>query len=208
MTKHTMARLVSIVFFGVLMVSCGGVTHTELKGTKVDKARRENPVSSILVIGATNEDEIRRSYEKKFVDRLKAMGVEAFSSADVIAIPSDRKLEKDVILKTVNELGNDAVMITHLVYAGEKEVALPPRQAYQDFARDYSDSYDNARAQGRYSTLNLVRLETNLYDVKTKKPLWSGRSQTWNPRSDAHIMNEVVKVVVDSLYKNELLPQK
>jgi hypothetical protein len=208
MKQNTVIRFVYMLSLGVLMVSCGGVTHTELKGTRVDKARRGKPVSSILVIGATNEDAVRRTYEKKFVQQLKAMGVEAVSSADVIAIPADQKLDKAAILKAVNEFGNDAVMITHVDYTGEKDVALPARQSYQDFFRDYSDAYDQSRGQGRYSTLNLVRLKTNLYDVKTEKPLWSGRSQTWNPRSDDHIMNEAIKVVVDSLHKNKLLPQK
>ena len=41
-----------------------------------------------------------------------------------------------------------------------------------------------------------------------EKPVWSGKSETWEPGSDQQIIDDVVKVVVESLGKQGLLPEK
>jgi hypothetical protein len=46
-----------------------------------------------------------------------------------------------------------------------------------------------------------VRLVTNLYDVKTEKLIWSGQSETLD-------IDDMIKVVIKDLQKNNLLPQK
>ena len=209
--------VVFAVFSGLLMMSCAS---TKPGGTKlrtwVDKDRRGTPVSNLLVMAVTEDEGTRRSFESKFVAQLKAAGIEAVSSADVIPISADRKLEKDVILKAVNEFENDAVIITHLVGVEEKDVYEPapgrrfgghygyPHGGYYGH---YVYAYD---AYGpRYDRTDiLVRLGTNLYDVKTEQIIWSGQSRTWNPGTDKHMIDEVIKVVINDLHKNKLLPQK
>ena len=206
MRQSTIKWLAYAICLGVLTVSCGGVTRTQLKRKWVDESRRGKPVSSILVIGLTDDKTARTAFEDRFVSRLQRAGVKAVSSTDAIAIPPDQKLEKETILKAVNEYGNDAVIITHIVGVGEKEVHVRERKAYQDFFGDYSSAHSDAKRRAGQHTFTKVRLETNLYDVKTEKPLWSGQSKTWNPRSEKNTINEVIQVVITDLKKNELLP--
>jgi ABC-type branched-subunit amino acid transport system substrate-binding protein len=174
----------------------------------VDEDRRGKPVSDILVIGLTDDKTARQAFEDRFVSRLKRAGVEAIASTDAIQIPPDKELPKETILKAVNKYGNDAVIITHLIGVGEKEVTIPKGKAYQDFFGDYSNAYSSAQQRAGQRTFAKVRLETNLYDVKTEKPLWSGQSQTWNPLSQKNTINEVIQVVIADLQKNKLLPAK
>jgi hypothetical protein len=82
---------VYMVFSGVFIIACAG---TKLTHTWVDETRHGKPVSDILVIGVTYKKENRQSFEDKFVAQLKAAGVEAVSSSDVIPIPSDLELKK------------------------------------------------------------------------------------------------------------------
>jgi hypothetical protein len=207
MNQNTMRRFVYTIFLGVLIVSCA-VVRTELKKTWVDENRRGKPVSDILVIGLTDEAGLRQSFEKKFVAALKAAGVEAVSSTEAIPIPQDMQLEKNVILKAIEQYGNDAVIITHLVGVEEKKVDSPKRFVPQDFTGYYNDAYADAHQRGRRSTFTVVRLETNLYDAKTEKPIWSGQSNTWNPVSDSNMLDEVITLVIDDLGKKELMPAK
>ncbi|MBW2603501.1 MAG: hypothetical protein JRE28_04180 [Deltaproteobacteria bacterium] len=69
-------------------------------------------------------------------------------------------------------------------------------------------SYSYARDPGYSGTSITVRLETNLYDVKTEKLIWSGKSKTWNKNSKDQIINDVIKVVIDDLQKNKLISPK
>ncbi len=190
-----------------LIVACAG---TKLTSTQVDESRRGKPVSDILVIGVTykEKEKVRRSFEDRFVAQLRAAGVEAISSGDAISIPADLMLEKDEILKAVNKFNNDAVIITHVVGWEEKEVYTPPAQSYGGYHGYYGWAYGYAHSRGYLSTNILYRLATNLYDVKTEKLIWSGKSETLNPYSTKQMIDDVIKVVIKDLQKNNLLPQK
>jgi hypothetical protein len=197
--------------FGIsVVILLGACASTKLTNTWVDENYRGRPVSDIMVIGVTDEETVRRSYEKRFVKRLEAIGVEAVSSADAIRIPANKKLGKEVILEAVNKYKNDAVLITHLVGVEKKEVYTPPTySAYPGGLYGYyGHVYGVVHTPGYYTQHTYVRLETTLYDVKTEKPLWSGQSQTWNPESDRQLMNEVINVVIQDMQRNKLLPPK
>ncbi len=192
---------VCAVFSGVLIFACAG---TKLIHTWVDEAHRGKPVSDILVIGLTykGNEEVRRSFEDKFVAQLRAAGIEAISSVDAISIPADMKLEKDEILEAVSKFNNDAVIITHLVDKEEKEV-----YTYSDLHHgSYYGYYGWAYAYS--STRSTVRLATKLYDVRTEKLIWSGKSKTLDPDSTKQMIDDVIKAVIKDLQKNNLLPQK
>ena len=65
--------------------------------------------------------------------------------------------------------------------------------------------FSYARDPGYSSTSTTVRLETNLYDAKTGKLIWSGKSKTMSKDSTDHIMNEVIKAVINIWQKNKLI---
>ena len=110
-----------LLSFTLLVISCAG-TETELSQTQVDDAYKGPPVSNILVIAITGNEHNRRSYENKFVVRLKSVGVEAMASEKVIPMPPDLKLQKETILNAVGQYGNDAVIITQLVGKEKKDI--------------------------------------------------------------------------------------
>jgi len=195
--------LIVVVFSGVMLNACA--QSTKLTQTWVDEGYRGRAVSDILVIGVTHEESTRRSFESKFVKQLKAVGVEAVSSADVIAIPADQKLEKEVILDAVNRFENDAVLVTHLVGVDTKEIYHPPQPGLGYYGR-YGSAWGYSHDPGYFSLNTYVRLETNLYNVQSEKLMWSGQSQTWNADSNKQIINEVIEIVIKDMQKNKLLP--
>ena len=203
----TIKWFVYAVFSSVLIIACAG---TKLTHTRVDEAHRGNPVSDILVIGLTYKDneEVRRSFEDSFVRHLRAAGVEAISSVDAISIPANMKLEKEEILKAVNKFNNDAVIITHLVGKEEKEVYTRSAPSYRGYYGYYGQAYSYSRSPVYSRTRKSVRLATKLYDVKTEKLIWSGKSETLNPDSNKQMIDDVIKAVIKDLQKNNLLPQK
>ena len=202
--KISLRWLVGIVYLGILMSGCAS---TKVGETWVSETHTGGPVSDVLVIGVTDQETIRRVYEDKFVQQLSAIGVDAVSSADALAIHAGNKVEKEDVLEVVRKYGNDAVLITHLVSEEKKEVYHPPRYygGYYDY---YDYAYDFSYQQGYYTTDTIIRLETNLYDVQTEKPIWSGQSRTWNPSSDEKLIDEVIETVIKSMQESNLLPKK
>ena len=159
-----------VSFFALLFFSCSG-TGTELTQKQVEDAYKGKPVSDILVIAITGNEHNRRSFEKKFVAQLKSVGVDAISSEEAIPMPADLELKKEAILAAVNQYENDAVIITQLVGKETKDV-------YQRGGVTRRGYFGYTRNPGYSSTSTTVRLETNLYDAKTGKRIWSGQSKT------------------------------
>ncbi len=190
--------LFSVVF---LIISCA---ETELTQNQVNEAYKGKPVSNILVIAITGNEASRRSFEQKFVARLKSAGVEAISSEEAIPMPPDLKLKKEMILSAVNQFGNDAVIITHLIDREVKEVYTRGGTA----RGGYYSYYSRHAAPGYASTSKTYRLETNLYDVKTENLIWSVQSKTFSKDSKDQMINDVIKVVVDDLQSNKLITPK
>jgi hypothetical protein len=193
------------VLCGLLIVSCAS---TKLTSKFADENRRGKPVSDVLVIAVIDKEALRRTFEGKFVTQLRAAGVQADSSADVISIPPSRELEKDLIVKAVERSGNDSVMIIRLIAVEEKEVYTPPSRPSYGYYGDYRHFYSYAQEPGHYRTNTRVRLETNLYDATSERLIWSGESETLNPDSNKQIIDEVIKLVISDLKKNGLLPTK
>jgi len=204
MRQLKISGLICALFSGVLIMACAG---TKLTQTWVDEAHRGKPVSDILVIAITYKEEVRHSYEDKFVAQLKALGIDAVSSADVIPIPADLKLEKDQILNVVKKFENDAVIITHMGGVEEKETYSPATQSNTGFY-GYYDGLILSKDPGFYKTRTLVRLVTNLYDVETEKLIWSGQSETKDPRSIDQTIDDVINVVIKDMQKKGLLSPK
>jgi hypothetical protein len=188
-----------------LIISCGG---TEITQTKVDEAYKGKPVSDILVIAITGNEHNRRSFEKKFVAQLKSVGVDAISSEKAIPMPPDLELKKEAILAAVSQYENDAVIITHLIGKEEKDVYTRGGSAHGGYYGFYRSRYSYAHDPGYSSTSTTVRLKTNLYDVKTEKLIWSGKSETWSKDSKDQIINDVIKAVINNLQKNKLIAPK
>ena len=187
-----------LFYFAFLIISCAG---TDVTQKQVDDAYKEKPVSDILVIAITGNEHNRRSFEKKFVAHLKSVGVEAVASEESIPMPPDLDLKKETILNAVNQYKNDAVIITQLI---GKEA----RDVYNRGGVTRMGYFSYSRNPGYSSTSTTVRLETNLYDAKTGKLIWSGVSKTLSKDSTDRIMNDVIKAVITQLKQNKLIVPK
>jgi len=187
-----------LFYFAFLIISCAG---TDVTQKQVDDAYKEKPVSDILVIAITGNEHNRRSFEKKFVAYLKSVGVDAVASEESIPMPPDLDLKKETILNAVNQYENDAVIITQLI---GKEA----RDVYNRGGVTRTGYFSYSRNPGYSSTSTTVRLETNLYDAKTGKLIWSGMSKTLSKDSTDHIMNDVIKAVITKLKQNKLIVPK
>jgi hypothetical protein len=205
MRQRILRWFVYVVFSGVFFIACAG---TKLTHTWMDEAYQGKPVSNILVIAVTYKEDNRKSFENKFVAQLKAAGVKAVSSSNVIPIPADLELKKDDVLKVVKKFKNDAVIITHLIGVEEKESYTPPVRDQGGYYGYYGWVYGYTHEPGYYRTHTLVRLTTNLYDVKTEKLIWSGKSESLDPDSTNQIIDDVIEVLIKDLQKNKLLPTK
>ena len=201
-------RFIAIAVFAfLLLLSC---STTQTTNTWVSPYYRGSPVSNVFVIAVTKNKDLRRSFENKFVQQLKATGVRAFPSYSEMKL--DQKIGKEAVLAMVEKLGADSVLVTHLVSMEEKEISTPatnyvPTDDYHGGdAQYYADIYDYSRNPQYSPTSVKVRLESKLYEVKTEKPIWSAQSKTIDPQSTMELFDAAIAAFVKNLQQNKLLP--
>ena len=205
MKRISILRRSAAISLAIVMISCAGtmLTHKE-----VNQAFKGKPVSDILVIAITGNEDSRRNYERLFVKRLQSLGLEAIASLDVIDMPADLELKKETILETVERYENDAVIITHLMGKEEKEVYTRGEPVLDSYFGYYQTWHRINYTPGYSGSRSVLKLETNLYDVKSEALMWSGQSKTWNEDQTKEIISDVIHLVIKDLEKNSLIAPK
>ncbi|MFO7716256.1 hypothetical protein, partial [Desulfosarcina sp.] len=175
-----MLKIETMLLMGALalaVVACSG-SSAQMVQTHVEAQHEGKPITDVLIIAMIEDQEIRAILEKHFKDWLNVKGVEAMISADVLPVKVGTKLEKEAILKVLEEHENDTILITRVVGFGETEVFSRSRpQVFFNYYGYYNYALGYIYWPTVYGEKVQLSLETALYDVKTESPIWAGVSQ-------------------------------
>jgi hypothetical protein len=161
-----------------------------------------------MVVGVSDNLKNRRLFEDTFVEQFKKVGIEAISSA--VIIPKEKKLNTETIKESAESQEVESVLVTHLVGVEEKETYVPPRYDYMPSRYHHLGPYYHSvdryvRTPGYYVKRKYVRLESNLYETKTEKLIWSASSETIDPKSVNAMIESLCQKVMGSLKTNNLI---
>ena len=193
------------IALGVLS-SCGG---TNLSYVWKDPRYGGGYLTSVMVVGVSEEAARRRLFEEVFIREFEKRGIKAVASIKVLG--PDTRLTRDTVKAEAARLGMDAVLATRLISAGNEEIDQPPSIARMPSASYanvdlYFYSWDALSAYpGALGKQYVVRLETNVFDTDTEKLIWTGSSQTVEPESIREIIESLCSNVMDRLRKDKLI---
>jgi hypothetical protein len=108
------------------------------------------------------------------------------------------------MVSKLNDMDIDSVIITRVVDKKTVETYVPGRH-YQGMHSHYYGSYRYTRDPGYSVKEEIVVLETNIYDVKNEKMIWSSLSDTFVEGSSDRLIQEFIKIIIDNLAKQNLL---
>ena len=202
--RHMELKFVNtLIFIGLfLSTSC---SSTKLTSVWKDRTYRGGILENVMVVGVSDELPLRKRFEYEFVREFKRYGVKAVSSAEVI--PQDKELNRETIEAEVKKRGIGAVFVTHLAGTGERAVYPDsPIFGYRGrFDVDYPAVQDYVHGPGYHTKRKFVKLESNIYDIKTGKLIWSVKSETFDPKSATEIMKSLSKAVMENLQENDMI---
>ncbi|MBC2710303.1 MAG: hypothetical protein HGJ94_04680 [Desulfosarcina sp.] len=165
------------------------------------------PFDNILIVGVSDQVTVRRAFENTFLDRLQEEKIKATPSFAII--PGETRPTEENIKAVIKDIKFDSVLITHLVGVEEKEVYHPSTYYTAPYYRGFYGYYGHVGSYvyepEYYSRHKLVKLETNLYDVRTEMLVWSMQSETMNPSSEQKLIDAKIKTVVKRLKAQKLL---
>ena len=193
----------------VMLLSLASCSGTKLTSVWKD-TNYEGTIDKIMVVAVTENTRNRLIFEREFVEEFKKTGVEAVASVD--ATTQEEESSNNVILNKAREQGIAMILVTHLIGVEDKEVYHPPKTRtvshggyHNRFNSYYPRVYEYVHEPGYYTKHKSVNLETNLYETRAEKLVWSVTSETLDPESVNTIIDSLSKEVIKNLRKNKLL---
>lgn len=176
--------------------------------------------NDLLIIGIGESEQTRRAYESYFVEALREQAIEAEASYKLIK--SNEKIDRDTIIKAIEGLNIDGVLITHMVAVDEETVYRPSTGymyggAYGGYYHGgyYGSMYSYyphvnsyVHDPGYYTTHETYTLETSLYDVATEDLVWTARTRTFSPGSVDEVIVDLTKLLIKDLVDKNLIKSK
>ena len=201
--------LFALAVFLPLLSSC---TNTKITSVWMDSEKAGTTFNDILIIGIADEEHNRRLFEEQFTNQLKAAGTQ--SSVSYTLLPQGIDINRDTVSAAIEGKTVDAVIVTHLV-AVEEETVYRPSMDYQPAYGYYNGLYSYyphvhtyVHQPGYYTTHDIVKLETNLYEVASEQLVWSAQSSSFAPKSAKEVIDELVNLVIKDLQQKGLITAK
>ncbi|MGR8933274.1 MAG: hypothetical protein ACU837_02660 [Gammaproteobacteria bacterium] len=169
-------------------------------------------IKTMLVVGIAGEPAKRRLFEDEFAKQLRAHHINVVKSYDVISL--EELNDKKGAIEKFRDIGVDAVLATRLVDKQTIDTYYPPTYsyapagAYLGWGDYYGLGYSFMASPGYYVSEDLVKLETNIYEAKNEKLIWSALSDTWLDRaSQDSVIADFIEVLTKRLTKDGVIPK-
>ena len=198
------------VIFSVAVVAYGKSTKliVSWKNPEYSGARFHR----ILVLGMSAKPGVRADFEDALSTLISQTGVEAVPGNTILLRPEGTKLNLDYLKTQVKEFKIDAVIVSRLVKVDKNITYVPgtpyvPYPYYGTFYGYYGALYPVVYSPDYLREDTTVRVETNVYSVTSGEGqlVWTGTSDTFNPKSADKAIEGLSKLIVKELQKAAIL---
>jgi hypothetical protein len=197
-------KLFVLLLIGATFLFASCTTTTVMTDVWKDKTYQGKP-QKIAVIMVAKIPERRNLFEDRFSGELDARGNNAFQSYTII--PIEQLRDKEQVETKIRSSGADTVLISRLVDTKTIE-SYNPGMIYvvPDSYNDWWGYYALVFADHGYTgNVAVVYIETNVYDVKTKKLIWSGHSKTERTEGEQELITAFIKVIIKKLASDNII---
>jgi hypothetical protein len=180
----------------LLFISCS--PGTEITKSWSDENFTGKPFKKILVMAVVKDQWVRGAYETTLLENLAGSKVEVVRSMDVMEKPGE--LTKEIFEEKFVPLGIDGVVISREINREEREriyYNLPSN--YYGMYSYYSVAYSYVLQPSYIGQDPVIHIETNLYEVKSTRLVWSAVSASYSPKKASEVIMPLTKLVARSL---------
>jgi hypothetical protein len=203
MNKRYVLLLIITIISPIIFTSCGPTT--EIIGEWSEDEYKTGSIDKLLILGIVDQKKplLKRRFEDGLVEAFKRAGIDAIASIDYM--PYDEIVDSTSFEKYFKDLELDAVLVSRLVGIDkERKVEagyayVTPYNSYHGFYGHYYAAVQYANSSSYLSKNVVVVIETNLYETKDKKLIWSGISETVDPNKASDVIKSLGTALVDKL---------
>ena len=212
MNKFTLKHIISYSTIVCGLIFTASCANTKLTSTWMDEKKSGSTYNDILIIGIAEHEHNRRLFEEEFYKQLGNMGIESEVSYSIL--PKSTDINRDTVTAAIKGKDIDAIIITHMIGIEEQTVYrqsmnyMLPRGYYNGLYSYYPQVHTYVNQPGYYTTHDIVKLETNLYEVNSEELVWSAQSQSFAPESAKEVVDDLIKLVIKDLKSKGLIAVK
>lgn len=197
------------VVIGVLFLSC---SSSKLTSSWKAKDAITKTYYNIMVWGILTENDstLKRNMESHLVNDLVEKGYHAISSLEVFGSRSYTKLTEKEIVDQFRNSGVDAVVSIALLNKEKEQVYVSTGVATNPVSFDqvdkyYSSIYDRVFTPGYYVTSINYFWESNLFEVKEAKLVYSAKTKSFDPASANMLAHENGLLLIKDMVKQKVI---
>ena len=196
-----MIRIFTVILIAILFISCASTTITDTWKDKAYQGKAQN----IVVIMVARTEYLRNMFEGRFVAELQARGNNARQSNKFITL--EELPDKDLVIAKIKSTDADTVLVSRLVDSKRLESYVHGQvHTLPTFYYGWGSYYEVAFIDYGYTgDMEVSYVETNLYDVKSEKLIWSGHSKTERSEGEQQLINTFIKKIVKKLSSDTII---
>ena len=172
-----MRTRIAVVF---LLVTCA-CASTKMTKAWVYPERGPLQFESVMALVLVQDSLIRRNGEDVLVEEIR----QADAVASYTLLPESDLADEDKVRAAVVKSGVEAIIVMRPMYDEQETRYVPGSYPtyYNSFYGYYGWAYPVVYSPGYFKQDRLVGIETNIYDTADGKLVWSGMSDTTNPKN-------------------------
>ncbi len=191
-----MKTRLAVVF---LLVTCA-CASTKMTKAWVYPERGPLQFESVMALVLVQDSLIRRNGEDVLVEQIR----QADAVASYTFLPESDLADEDKVRAAVVKSGVEAIIVMRPIYDEQETRYVPGSYPtyYHSFYGYYGWAYPVVYSPGYFKQDRLVGIETNIYDTADGKLVWSGMSETTNPKNTRKTIADTAKAVRSAMKKH------
>ena len=170
----------------------------------------------VLVIGVAQDLSVRADFEDAMAAQIARPGIQTIPGNHILLRPDpNAKPDLDYLRAQIQSNHIDAVVVSRLLKVDKKVTSIPsstyvaPFPYYYSFYGYLNAVYPVVYDPGYTREDTTVRVETNVYATSKADGdlVWTGVSDSFNPKSAKKVADGLVKEVPKQMEKDGLLPK-
>ncbi|HSB93118.1 MAG TPA: hypothetical protein VLC28_08380 [Flavitalea sp.] len=163
----------------------------------------------IFIAALTSNIDLKRRLESDFEKYAVTRGLQVVKSGDLFFPNFDEKNapDKETVIKKIRDAGCDGIFSIASIDndSGTRHKAGDPNYSPMTYSYNaafwdyYNYHHTSLYAPGYYSTNKTYYLESNVYDLRTEKLLWSIQSEAYDPTSIKRFSKQYADLVTKRL---------
>ncbi len=210
--KLTKLSRAALLIVGVLVAVVASFAGSKLVFSWKNANYNGGGFKNVLVLAVNGRASARADFEDRMVKEITRPGVTVVPSYSLMPRPDATPINPNDVRGYVHDLKFDAIVVSRMVKHEKKETVVeaddfPFAPYYGTFYGYYGAVAPIVYDPSYLRTDTEAQVETNLYS--TAKPdgelVWSGTTDTVDPRSTTSAIDGIVKLLVEQFEKDKLI---